>query len=111
MSHVKCLSIATIIITINNHYSQICFSEKQIYCKSCYGKNRGPKGYGFGSGAGTLSMDAGGGTYATQTGPLTTTNTPYLGGNRCPRCKGSVYHAEEILAAGYVSFLYMFLKT
>ena len=49
-------------------------------------------------------MDAGGGSYAKQTGPLTTTDTPYLGGNRCPRCKGSVYHAEEVLGAGYVRF-------
>ncbi|KAF0034615.1 hypothetical protein F2P81_012373 [Scophthalmus maximus] len=31
----------------------------EIYCKSCYGKKYGPKGYGFGSGAGTLSMDTG----------------------------------------------------
>ncbi|KAG7259725.1 hypothetical protein CRUP_007348 [Coryphaenoides rupestris] len=31
----------------------------EIYCKSCYGKKYGPKGYGFGGGAGTLSMDRG----------------------------------------------------
>lgn len=31
----------------------------EIYCKSCYGKKYGPKGYGFGGGAGTLSMDGG----------------------------------------------------
>ena len=89
--------------TIISIYKSV-FLEKQIYCKSCYNKKRGPKGYGFGSGAGTLSMDAGGGSYAKQTGPLTTTDTPYLGGNRCPRCKGSVYHAEEVLGAGYVRF-------
>lgn len=27
----------------------------EIYCKSCYGKNYGPKGYGFGGGAGALT--------------------------------------------------------
>lgn len=32
---------------------------EEIYCKSCYGKKYGPKGYGFGQGAGTLSMDKG----------------------------------------------------
>ena len=89
--------------TIISIYKSV-FLEKQIYCKSCYNKKRGPKGYGFGSGAGTLSMDAGGGSYPKQTGPLTTTDTPYLGGNRCPTSKGSICHAEEVLGAGYVCF-------
>lgn len=31
----------------------------EIYCKACYGKKYGPKGYGYGQGAGTLSMDKG----------------------------------------------------
>jgi len=33
--------------------------DDQQYCNSCYRKNFGPKGYGFGGGAGTLSMDDG----------------------------------------------------
>ncbi len=33
--------------------------EGNLYCKNCYGKNFGPKGYGYGGGAGTLSMDTG----------------------------------------------------
>lgn len=32
---------------------------EEIYCKSCYGKKYGPKGYGYGMGAGTLSTDKG----------------------------------------------------
>lgn len=28
----------------------------EIYCRGCYGKNFGPKGVGFGMGAGTLTM-------------------------------------------------------
>ncbi|XP_013786053.1 muscle LIM protein 1-like [Limulus polyphemus] len=31
----------------------------ELYCKQCYGRKFGPKGYGFGQGAGTLSMDTG----------------------------------------------------
>lgn len=27
----------------------------EIYCKTCYGRNYGPKGYGFGQGAGALA--------------------------------------------------------
>ncbi|CAG2061641.1 unnamed protein product [Timema podura] len=30
--------------------------DRDIYCRSCYGRNFGPKGVGFGIGAGTLSM-------------------------------------------------------
>lgn len=32
--------------------------DQEIYCKSCYGKKYGPKGYGYGQGAGALSSDA-----------------------------------------------------
>lgn len=32
---------------------------EEIYCRSCYGKKYGPKGYGYGQGAGTLSTDKG----------------------------------------------------
>ncbi|OQV15836.1 putative Muscle LIM protein Mlp84B [Hypsibius exemplaris] len=33
--------------------------DGHLYCKVCYGRKHGPKGYGFGMGAGTLSMDMG----------------------------------------------------
>ena len=33
--------------------------EGQVFCKQCYGRKFGPKGYGFGGGAGCLSMDQG----------------------------------------------------
>ena len=33
--------------------------QGDIYCKQCYGRKYGPKGYGFGGGSGCLSMDSG----------------------------------------------------
>ena len=33
--------------------------NKELYCKLCHGRRYGPKGYGFGGGAGALSMDTG----------------------------------------------------
>ncbi len=33
--------------------------DGEMFCSACYRKNFGPKGYGFGGGAGTLSMDDG----------------------------------------------------
>merc|ERR1712212_846963 len=32
--------------------------ERALYCKTCYGRKYGPKGVGFGIGAGALSMDS-----------------------------------------------------
>ena len=31
--------------------------EGEIYCKSCHKKGFGPKGYGYGGGAGTLASE------------------------------------------------------
>merc|ERR1711964_646819 len=33
--------------------------EAKLYCKQCHGRKYGPKGYGFGGGAGALNMDTG----------------------------------------------------
>jgi len=31
--------------------------DGSLYCRSCHGKRFGPKGYGYGQGAGVLSTD------------------------------------------------------
>jgi len=80
--------------------------EQEIYCASCYGKSFGPKGYGFGGGAGTLSMDAGksgnGQKWATSNVPSTNVGGGQSSGSgmKCPRCGKSVYEAEKVIGAG-----------
>lgn len=39
-------------VTVSEHAAQ-------LFCKQCHGRKYGPKGVGFGIGAGTLTMDYG----------------------------------------------------
>uniref|UniRef100_A0A7N4V3J3 Cysteine and glycine-rich protein 1 n=1 Tax=Sarcophilus harrisii TaxID=9305 RepID=A0A7N4V3J3_SARHA len=83
---------------------------EEIYCKSCYGKKYGPKGYGYGQGAGTLSTDKGeslGIKHEETPGHRPTTNpnaskfAQKIGGSEsCPRCGQAVYAAEKVIGAG-----------
>ncbi|KAI5939712.1 Cysteine and glycine-rich protein 1 [Manis javanica] len=83
---------------------------EEIYCKSCYGKKYGPKGYGYGQGAGTLSTDKGeslGIRHEEAPGHRPTTNpnaskfAQKIGGSEyCPRCSQAVYAAEKVIGAG-----------
>ncbi|XP_044772279.1 cysteine and glycine-rich protein 1 isoform X1 [Neomonachus schauinslandi] len=83
---------------------------EEIYCKSCYGKKYGPKGYGYGQGAGTLSTDKGeslGIKHEEAPGHRPTTNpnaskfAQKIGGSeRCPRCGQAVFAAEKVIGAG-----------
>ena len=34
-------------------------NDGALFCKTCYGRKHGPKGYGYGGGAGTLNTDSG----------------------------------------------------
>uniref|UniRef100_UPI00398F3308 cysteine and glycine-rich protein 2 isoform X1 n=1 Tax=Pristiophorus japonicus TaxID=55135 RepID=UPI00398F3308 len=82
----------------------------EIYCKSCYGRKYGPKGYGYGQGAGVLSTDRGArlgvSVQALQPRRATTNvNTSkfaqkFEGADKCSRCGDSVYAAEKIVGAG-----------
>uniref|UniRef100_A0AAQ4PJA9 Cysteine and glycine-rich protein 1 n=2 Tax=Gasterosteus aculeatus aculeatus TaxID=481459 RepID=A0AAQ4PJA9_GASAC len=84
----------------------------EIYCKSCYGKKYGPKGYGFGGGAGTLSMDTGEGLGIKPEvqAPHRPTNNPNPNASKftqkpggpdvCPRCGRTVYAAEKVVGGG-----------
>ncbi|XP_061391835.1 muscle LIM protein Mlp84B isoform X1 [Musca vetustissima] len=81
--------------------------EKELYCKNCHARKYGPKGYGFGGGAGCLSMDTGahlnreeldGVRNGARLEPKKIAKAPE--GEGCPRCGGYVYAAEQMLARG-----------
>ncbi|KAG5848879.1 cysteine and glycine-rich protein 3-like [Anguilla rostrata] len=85
--------------------------ESEIYCKTCYGKKYGPKGYGYGQGAGALSSDPPSENMDIQPqqpkpqGPSTTSNPSkfaqkFGGCDHCSRCSKAVYAAEKIIGAG-----------
>ena len=55
--HKTCFTCAMCNKSLDSH--TVAEHEGMVYCKSCHGKKFGPKGYGFGGGAGALSMDTG----------------------------------------------------
>ncbi|KAF3860488.1 hypothetical protein F7725_000743 [Dissostichus mawsoni] len=74
----------------------------EVYCKGCYGKKYGPKGYGYGQGAGTLSMDKGeslGITHEDNPNPSKLAQK-FGGSDKCSRCGKAVYAAEKVIGAG-----------
>ncbi|XP_030271126.1 cysteine and glycine-rich protein 3 [Sparus aurata] len=85
--------------------------ESEIYCKSCYGKKYGPKGYGYGQGAGALSSDPPGENadlqpQSSKPQPAASNATAskfsqkFGSSDRCPRCSKAVYAAEKVMGAG-----------
>lgn len=54
-----CSYLATVVCKKNLDSTTVAVHGEEIYCRSCYGKKYGPKGYGYGQGAGTLSTDKG----------------------------------------------------
>ncbi|OWF43243.1 cysteine and glycine-rich protein 1-like [Mizuhopecten yessoensis] len=73
-----------------------------VYCKNCHGKSFGPKGYGFGGGAGALSTETGA-QHGVKKGEMS--NKPTEGhvgvstgpGPHCPRCGKTVYENEKAI--------------
>lgn len=54
-----CVFCFAVVCGKNLDSTTVAVRMDEIYCKACYGKKHGPKGYGYGQGAGTLSMDKG----------------------------------------------------
>ncbi|TPX35985.1 hypothetical protein SmJEL517_g01835 [Synchytrium microbalum] len=108
----------------NKRLDSMNLTEKdgEAYCKTCYGKLYGPKGYGYGGGAGTLSTDSTitsiprseSGLQAASPSPRTSTTTPsapeaealkkFVGSDVCPNCSKQVYFAEQQLGPGGIKY-------
>ncbi|CAB4065063.1 Cysteine and glycine-rich protein 3,Cysteine and glycine-rich protein 2,Cysteine and glycine-rich protein 1,Muscle LIM protein Mlp84B [Lepeophtheirus salmonis] len=77
--------------------------DKKLYCKTCHGRHYGPKGYGFGAGAGTLMMNSSGGPVQEEP-QMAFNNGASLSqapeGEGCPRCGAYVYHADQVFSKG-----------
>ncbi|TRY87869.1 hypothetical protein DNTS_006220 [Danionella cerebrum] len=90
--------------------STLSIHETEIYCRSCYGKKYGPKGYGYGQGAGILNTDRGERlgikhqkiqTHRVSSIPNTSRFAQkFVGSEKCARCGDAVYAAEKIMSAG-----------
>ncbi|KAI5739612.1 hypothetical protein M8J77_021410 [Diaphorina citri] len=77
--------------------------DKDIYCKTCYGKKWGPHGYGFAAGSGFLQTDGLTEDEISANRPFYNPNTTSImarKGEGCPRCGGAVFAAEQQLAKG-----------
>lgn len=73
----------------------LCDKDGKIFCKTCYSRAFGPKGYGYGQGAGTLSTWGAQHTPARQSTPATTSQVGWCDdchshrtGNFCGQCGG-----------------------
>jgi len=71
-----------------------------IYCKGCHNKKFGPKGYGFGGGAGGLSTETGAQFGNTETEMSNRPRQAHVGGalggpDACGRCGRTVYAMER----------------
>jgi len=75
--------------------------DKEIYCRGCYAKKFGAKGYGYAGGAGGLQTGDFDSNIADRRTLVQDTKT--IQGDKedketCPRCNGKVFHAEKMMS-------------
>jgi len=74
--------------------------DRDVYCKLCYAKKYGPKGYGFGCGSAFLMSDKIPNGLEDVPKMYDTKSIKAPEGQGCPRCGGSVFAAEQMLSKG-----------
>jgi len=86
--------------------------DGEVYCKLCYAKKYGPKGYGFAAGGGGVltaeNIPGGKDGSLVNVNPtfaaIDTTAITGVGEENCPRCGGKVFSAEERLSGGGIKW-------
>lgn len=68
--------------------------NKEIFCRACYGKTYGPKGFGYGH---TPTLSTNGETTVRHDGSAFG-GAKKTDGTGCPRCGYSVYEAERMIS-------------
>lgn len=74
--------------------------DREIHCRSCYGKLFGPKGFGYGH-APTLTSTGGESTMAYPDGGQLH-GLKNVGKGGCPRCGYAVYAAEQMISKNQI---------
>ncbi|XP_048585238.1 cysteine and glycine-rich protein 1 [Nematostella vectensis] len=99
--HKSCFACAEVRCRKKLESTNCCEGNGDIWCKSCYARNFGQRGYGFGLGAGTLSMDTGKyGEAPPNMAPKvwfpTKKENFELKEGICPACGNEVFEAEKV---------------
>ncbi|XP_031572281.1 cysteine and glycine-rich protein 3-like [Actinia tenebrosa] len=101
--HRRCFSCADAKCRKKLESTTCCDAQDEIWCKSCYAKRFGPKGYGYGLGAGALRLTKGHSGEINQAPKifLPTEKGDFKEGS-CHKCGHPVFEAEKMNCSSQV---------